>query len=78
MTGEWEMATTNPEDWKPGGQAYKASKACEKCAESMMELHRIVTPVTRFDREKDVYQLTHGSYHFRLAKGFSMMRGSER
>jgi hypothetical protein len=74
MTGEWEMNTTNQEDWKPGGQAYRASVQCQCVA----ELHPAVTPITRFDREKDVYQLTHGAYHFRLRKGFAMLGGSER
>jgi hypothetical protein len=74
MIGEYQMATTDPEDWKPGGQAYRASVQCEGVA----GIHQIVTPITRFDHEKDVYQLTHGAYHFRLRKGFSMLIGSER
>ena len=28
--------------------------------------------------EPDVYQQTHGHAHFRLAKGFNLLRGSER
>jgi hypothetical protein len=73
MTGEWEMNTTNQEDWKPGGIAYRASVACERSMKGTA-----VTPITRFDHERDVYQLTHGAYHFRLRKGFAMLGGSER
>lgn len=30
------------------------------------------------EHQKDVYELTHGAVAFRLAKGFNMLRASER